>query len=138
MSHPNATDLAWLLNDLIARVPQTQHAVMLSNDGLLMAASAEFARENAEQLAAMASSLQSLAIGVGRHFHGGATRQTTIELDQMILLVTAAGHGASLAVLATAECDIGVIAYEMAMLIGRLGKHLTAAARSVPAPTPGR
>ena len=34
-------DLTWLVNDLVGRVDQTRHAVVLSADGLLMATSSE-------------------------------------------------------------------------------------------------
>ncbi|MGA8117097.1 MAG: roadblock/LC7 domain-containing protein [Actinocatenispora sp.] len=125
-------DLNWLLNDLIDRVPKANQAVVLSADGLMMAASRTLSREDAEHLSAVASSFQSLARGVGNRFKGGAIRQTIIEMESAFLLVTAAGRGACLAVLSGADADIGLIAYEMAMLVGRLGTHLSALERSNP------
>ncbi|MEU3456562.1 roadblock/LC7 domain-containing protein [Micromonospora sp. NPDC006766] len=123
------SDLAWLLDDLVSRVKQTQHAVVLSVDGLLMASSAQLGREDAEQLAAIASGIQSLAKGAGRHFGGGPVRQTVIELQSSFLFVTAAGHGACLAVLAAEDADVGLVAYEMAMVVTRAGKYLASPAR---------
>ncbi|MEU8263061.1 roadblock/LC7 domain-containing protein [Micromonospora sp. NPDC048999] len=123
------SDLAWLLDDLVRRVKQTQHAVVLSVDGLLMASSAGLGREDAEQLAAIASGIQSLAKGAGRHFGGGPVRQTVIEMQSSFLFVTAAGHGACLAVLAAEEADVGLVAYEMAMVVTRAGKYLASPAR---------
>ena len=38
-------DLAWLLNDLSDRVPDFQKAVILSRDGLVVAASSDLSRE---------------------------------------------------------------------------------------------
>ena len=59
----------------------------------------------------------------------GPVRQTVIEMESAFLLVTAAGKGACLAVLASEDADIGLIAYEMAMLVTRVGQYLTTPAR---------
>jgi predicted regulator of Ras-like GTPase activity (Roadblock/LC7/MglB family) len=123
------TDLRWLLNDLTARVDQARHAVLLSADGLLIAASSELSGEDADHLAAVASGFSSLARGAGRHFGGGAVRQTIIEMESAFLFVTAAGHGTCLAVLAAEDADIGLIAYEMAMLVARVGTYLATESR---------
>jgi uncharacterized protein len=122
-------DLAWLVDDLISRVDQARHAAVLSADGLLMAASRGLAREDAEHLSAVAAGFQSLARGAGRHFGGGAVRQTIVEMDGAFLFVTAAGRGACLAVLSDVEADMGLIAYEMAMLVARVGQYLTTQSR---------
>ena len=122
-------DLTWLLNDLVDRVAEVKQAVVLSADGLLMAASRGLSREDAEHLSAMASGFHSLARGAGRHFGGGNVRQTIVELDSLFLFVTAAGKRANLAVLAAENADVGLIAYEMTMLVTRVGKYLTTSAR---------
>lgn len=134
----NVANLNWLLNDLIQRVPGARNAIVLSADGLLMASSDMISREDAEHLAAVASSIQSLARGVSQRFSGGPTRQTVIEMESAVLLVTAAGRGACLGVLSEAQADMGMIAYEMAMLVGRLGTHLTAADRTAVGEPGGR
>lgn len=125
-------ELSWLLDSLVERVTQVRHAAVLSGDGLRIASSGGLDRENAEHLAAVAASFQSLARGAGRQFAGGAVRQTIVEMDSAFLFVTAAGQGACLAVLADAEADVGMIAYEMAMLVTRVGQHLSTAPRSAP------
>ena len=121
--------LGWLLDDLVRRVPAAQHAAVLSADGLLIGGSAGLTREDADHLSAIAAGFQSLARGAGRHFHGGPVRQTIIEMEAAFLFVTEAGTGACLAVLSAADADIGIIAYEMAMLVTRVGQYLTAPAR---------
>jgi predicted regulator of Ras-like GTPase activity (Roadblock/LC7/MglB family) len=126
----STVDLAWLVDDLVDRVEQAEHAAVLSADGLLIAASRGLGRDNAEHLSAVAAGFQSLARGAGRQFGGGAVRQTIVEMESAFLLVTAAGHGACLAVLATQDADIGLIAYEMAMLVTRVGQYLTTPTRS--------
>ncbi|GAA2384694.1 roadblock/LC7 domain-containing protein [Dactylosporangium salmoneum] len=121
--------LNWLLDDLVNRVPSVQRSVVLSVDGLMMGASRGLSQEDAEHLSAVAAGFQSLARGAGRHFGGGAVRQTIIEMESAFLFVTAAGRGACLAVLADADADIGLIAYEMAMLVQRVGENLSTSAR---------
>ena len=96
-------DLNWLLDDLANRVDHFRKAVILSRDGLVIAATQEMGRENAEHLSALAAGLQSLARGAGEHFGAGEVRQSIIELQHALLFVTAAGHGSCLAVLAPAE-----------------------------------
>ncbi|HEY3685826.1 MAG TPA: roadblock/LC7 domain-containing protein [Streptosporangiaceae bacterium] len=125
-----ANELNWLLNSLVERVPDIGKAVVLSADGLLIGTSSGLARADAEHLAAVAASFSSLARGAGRQFGGGAVRQTIVEMDEAFLFVTAAGSGACLAVLARAHADVGQIAYEMALLVSRVGPHLSAPPRS--------
>ena len=122
-------ELNWLLDDLAARVDQIKRAVILSRDGLAIAASQALSRENAEHLAALAAGVQSLARGAGEHFRLGDVRQTIIELEQAFLFVTAAGFGSCLAVMCPASADAGLVAYEMAMLVKRAGPHLVAQPR---------
>lgn len=131
MAQPTSTrDLAWLLDDLVERVAEIKQAVVLSADGLLIAASRGLNREDAEHLSALASGFQSLARGAGRHFGAGTVRQTIIEMDTLFLFVTAAGQRANLAVLGSENSDVGLIAYEMAMLVTRVGKYLTTPSRA--------
>jgi predicted regulator of Ras-like GTPase activity (Roadblock/LC7/MglB family) len=119
-----ARDLAWLLDDLSDRVPDFRRAVILSRDGLLIAASKDLSREDAEHLSAVASAMQSLAAGTGDRFTAGGVRQTIIELEQGIFFVIAAGEGSCLAALCPADTDAGAVAYEMAMLVKRAKPHL--------------
>ncbi|GHF64712.1 dynein regulation protein LC7 [Streptomyces griseus] len=102
---------------------------MLSNDGLVTGASTGLAREDAEHLAAVSSGLQSLARGSGRHFRAGRARQTMVEFDEALLFVTAAGDGSCLCVLTAAEADVGQVAYEMTLLVNRVGEHLGVSVR---------
>ena len=117
-------ELSWLLDDLVTRVASIRKALVLSGDGLAIGASDGLTREDGEHLAAVASGFHSLAKGVGRHFNAGSVRQTMVELDDAFLLVTAAGDGSCLAVLTDAESDVGQVAYEMTLLVKRVGVHL--------------
>ncbi|MER7948606.1 roadblock/LC7 domain-containing protein [Streptomyces sp. NPDC096079] len=122
-------ELDWLLDDLTQRVGFIRHALVLSNDGLVTGASSGLVREDAEHLAAVSSGLHSLARGSGRHFRAGRARQTMVEFDDALLFVTAAGEGSCLCVLSSAEADVGQVAYEMTLLVNRVGEHLGVAVR---------
>ncbi|BFO19771.1 hypothetical protein SHKM778_61590 [Streptomyces sp. KM77-8] len=128
--HARQGELNWLLDDLVDRVASVRKAIVLSSDGLATGASKDLTREDSEHLAAVASGFHSLAKGVGRHFEAGDVRQTVVELDEAFLFVTAAGDGSCLAVLADADSDVGQIAYEMTLLVKRVGVHLGAAPRT--------
>lgn len=129
-----SSELDWLLDDLVNRVVGAERAVVLSADGLLIGRSSNLADGDAEHLSAVASAFQSLATGTGRHFGGGRVRQTVVEMDHAFLFVTAAGAGACLALLAAEDADMGMIAYEMNMMIKRVGQVLTSAPRNVGQP----
>jgi len=120
-----AGQLDWLLDDLVQRVSHVTKAVILSQDGMALAASKTLERDDAEHLAALAAGLQSLARGAGRHFGGGGgVRQTIIEMESGFLLTAAAGSGTCLAVLTEPGADLGLVAYEMAILVRRTGEHI--------------
>ena len=121
--------LSWLLDNLVDQVEHVQRALVLSRDGLVVAASRGLTPEDSEHLSALAAGLQSLARGAGRHFRAGEVRQTIIEMDFAFLFVIAAGRGTCLAVLTSADANVGLIAYEMAMLVRRMGKYLAAEPR---------
>ena len=124
------SELNWLLDDLVERVAGVRKAMVLSGDGLPTGVSEGLSREDSEHLAAVASGFHSLAKGVGRHFEAGGVRQTVVELDEAFLFVTAAGDGSCLAVLSDADSDVGLVAYEMTLLVKRVGAHLGTARRT--------
>ncbi|GCD39393.1 dynein regulation protein LC7 [Streptomyces chrestomyceticus JCM 4735] len=123
-------ELSWLLDELVDRVGSIRKALILSSDGLAIGSSAGLTREDSEHLAAVASGFHSLAKGVGRHFEAGRVRQTLVELEEAFLFVSAAGDGSCLAVLADADSDVGLVAYEMTLLVKRVGAHLGTAPRA--------
>jgi predicted regulator of Ras-like GTPase activity (Roadblock/LC7/MglB family) len=127
-----ASELDWLLDDLVARVVDIEKAVILSRDGLAIGASAGLSKEDADHLSAVAAGFQGLARGVGRHFGGGHATQIIVEMESKFLFVSAAGEGSCLAVLATSSADAGLVAYEMAVLVTRVGEHLSVRSRPVP------
>lgn len=130
------TELDWLLDGLIDGTAGAQRAVVLSSDGLLLARSSTMSIPDAEHLSAVASAFQSLSRGTGRHFGGGDVRQTIVEMEHAFLLVTAAGAGACIALLASEDADLGMLAYETNLMVTRVGAYLSAAPRGAEPPPP--
>jgi uncharacterized protein len=121
----SAQDLNWLITNFVERVPAVAHAIVVSADGLPLAFSAGFPEDRADQLAAVTSGLTSLTQGAARVFEAGSVIQTVVEMDGGLLLVMAISNGSSLAVLAAPDCDMGLVAYEMTLLVERVGRALT-------------
>jgi predicted regulator of Ras-like GTPase activity (Roadblock/LC7/MglB family) len=120
-----AADFSWLVGNLANRTPGVTHAMVVSADGLPVAVSDRLDRPKADQLAAIASGLASLTQGGARCMDGGLVRQTVVEMSRGLLLVMAISDGSCLAVLAGSSCDVGVVVYEMTMLVSRAGDVLT-------------
>ena len=118
-------DLNWLITNFVERVASVAHAIVVSSDGLPLAYSNGFPSDRVDQLAAVTSGLTSLTQGASRVFEGGPVTQTVVEMQRGLLLVMAISDGSSLAVLASADCDMGLVSYEMALLVERVGRALT-------------
>lgn len=127
-----ANSLDWLVSNFAREVPGVSHAVLVSVDGLTVAASEHLPPERADQLAAVASGLASLATGASQLFEGGRVLQSVVEMEHGYLLLMRVGDGSHLATLASASCDIGQIGYEMAVLVERVGAVVQSVRRSAP------
>jgi uncharacterized protein len=126
----NRQDLSWLVTNFVTRVPQVAHGVVVSSDGLPLAFSDGFPAERADQLSAIASGLTSLTQGAAQIFDAGGVAQTVVEMERGLLFVMAIGNGSVFAVLAAPDCDLGLVAYEMSLLVERVGRVLTPALRT--------
>jgi predicted regulator of Ras-like GTPase activity (Roadblock/LC7/MglB family) len=124
-----AAELNFLLDDLVERVPQIRKVVVLSRDGLVMGKSRGVGREDAEYLAALAAGFHSLAIGAKPQLESGEIRQTLIEMDKGLFFVVPAGANSCLALLSEAGANAGLVAYEMTMLVKRVGRQLSTGIR---------
>jgi len=120
-----ASEFSWLVGNFASRTPGVAHALVVSADGLPVAASERLDRPKADQLAAIACGLASLTQGGARCMDGGLVKQTVVEMDRGLLVVMAISDGSCLAVLAGSSCDVGVVAYEMTVLVSRTGEVLT-------------
>jgi predicted regulator of Ras-like GTPase activity (Roadblock/LC7/MglB family) len=120
-----------LITDFVRRVPGAAHAVVVSADGLLLGSSQGLPRDRAEQLSAVASGLISLTQGAARVFEAGDVAQTVVEMERGYLFLMQISDGSCLAVLAAPNCDIGLVAYEMTLLVERVGQQLTPELRAM-------
>lgn len=120
-----AQKLTWLVNNFVTEVPGVAHAIVVSSDGLLLTVSDGLSVERAEQLAAVASGLLSLAQGGTRLFDQGSCVQTIVTMERGYLFVMAISDGSCLAVLASRDCDLKVVAYQMTLLVDSAGHVLT-------------
>ena len=98
-----ARNINWLVENFVDRVPGVKESVVVSADGLPMAVSR----------------------GLDRDAAGGPVTQIVIEMENAFLFVTGISDGSCLAVVADGTSDIGLVAYEMAVLVERAGAVLT-------------
>ncbi|KAB8196776.1 roadblock/LC7 domain-containing protein [Nonomuraea phyllanthi] len=125
-------ELAWLLENLLERTPQTRHALVLSRDGLRLSHTSALSTDRADQLAAIASGIQSLSYGASVEFGDGTggLRQSMTEFHGGMLFIVEAGDGAHLAVVARDDADPGLIGHNMNELVEQIGEYLTAPPRT--------
>ncbi|MBF6175853.1 roadblock/LC7 domain-containing protein [Nocardia blacklockiae] len=131
MTTSTTAQLGWLLEQLLARTPQTRHALLLSSDGLKICHTPELSVDQADQLSAIAAGIQSLSHGASIEFGSGrgGVRQSMTEFYGGILFIVEAGTGAHIAVVATEDADAGLIGHNMRELVEQLGEYLAAAPR---------
>jgi uncharacterized protein len=121
----DAQSLNWLVDSFVRNTAGVAHAAVISTDGLLVAVSERLDRARADQLAAIASGVESLTQGAARLFQAGSVNQTVVEMEKGFLFVMSVRDGSCLAVLATPSCDVGLIGYEMAVMVAKVGEVLT-------------
>ncbi|MFF1873563.1 roadblock/LC7 domain-containing protein [Streptomyces sp. CB03911] len=131
MSSATGRDLDWLLENLLTATPGARHALVLSADGLKLCHTAALSTDQADQLAAIASGIQSLAHGASIEFgdRSGGVRQSMTEFHGGILCIVAAGEGAHLALVTDDDADVGVVGHNMHGLVEQIGSRLSAPPR---------
>ncbi|BAU86019.1 roadblock/LC7 family protein [Streptomyces laurentii] len=144
-----ARNLQWLLGNLVEEVPGVHSVAVVSSDGLLLlssdpdiqnsatvAAAAPAARRpggprgSTADLATIVSGIGSLTIGAARLMDGGGVKQTMVAMDEGSVFVMSISDGSLLGVHAEPDCDMSVVAYHMALFVGRAGHVLTPELRS--------
>ncbi|RAY13879.1 dynein regulation protein LC7 [Actinomadura craniellae] len=115
----------WLLASFVRETDGVTDAVAVSSDGLLMAMSEGLDRAGAEHLAAIVSGMTSLAHSASRQYGFDGLKLVMIEMRRGFLLVSAVSDGSCLGVVATADCDLGLIGHEITVLCDRFGALLT-------------
>jgi predicted regulator of Ras-like GTPase activity (Roadblock/LC7/MglB family) len=140
-----ARNLHWLLTNLVEEVPGIQSVAVVSSDGLLLLSSDHSRNAEARELrtdrptgprgssadlATIVSGIGSLTIGAAKLMESGAVRHTMVEMDEGSLFVMSISDGSLLGVHGSADCDMSVVAYHMALFVGRAGHVLTPELRS--------
>lgn len=135
MSWPQQEDsnqLGWLIDDFVQSIPNVLHAAVVTTDGLVLVFSEEIPKDDADQLAAITSGLASLTDGAADCFGAAPVHQVIVEMAGGYLFVTRVSDGSALAVMCNPACDIGLVGYEMSLLISRIGDVLSPDLRAAP------
>ncbi|WP_394430490.1 roadblock/LC7 domain-containing protein [Streptomyces sp. SGAir0957] len=137
-----ARNLHWLLTNLVEEVPGLLSVAVVSSDGLLLLSSDPGRNTEAPvdrtggpkgssaDLATIVSGVGSLTIGAAKLMDGGGVKQTMVAMEDGSLFVMSISDGSLLGVHATPDCDMSVVAYHMALFVGRAGHVLTPELRS--------
>jgi predicted regulator of Ras-like GTPase activity (Roadblock/LC7/MglB family) len=125
-------DCGWLIRQFAEEVPGVTHALIVSLDGLQLAASRTVPRDLGDQLAALTAGLLSMADRSGALLDLGTSEYVTIRLPRGHLLFMRVGDSAGLAVAAATGCDLRVVAYHMTQFVGAVGHVLTPQVRHEP------
>jgi predicted regulator of Ras-like GTPase activity (Roadblock/LC7/MglB family) len=135
-----ARNLHWLLTNLVEEVPGLLSVAVVSSDGLLLLSSdpgrnaeartADSTKRtgpkgSAADLATIVSGIGSLTIGAAKLMDGGGVKQTMVAMDEGSVFVMAISDGSLLGVHGSPDCDMSVVAYHMALFVGRAGHVLT-------------
>lgn len=127
MVQADSQSFDWLLGNFVRQTDGVRDAVAVSSDGLLIAMSAGLDRPSADRLAAVVSGLSSLARSASRSYDFDDLKLIMIEMTRGFLLVSAIADGSCVGVIADADCEVGLVGYEMAVLADRAGGLLTPA-----------
>ncbi|WP_149179434.1 roadblock/LC7 domain-containing protein [Streptomyces sp. TRM49041] len=138
-----ARNLHWLLGNLVEEVPGARSVAVVSSDGLLLLSSdpdqqgrdsgaerPRGPRGSSADLATIVSGIASLTVGAARLMDGGNVKQTMIAMAEGSVFVMSISDGSLLGVHAAPDCDMSVVAYHMALFVGRAGHVLTPELRS--------
>lgn len=123
----DARSFSWLLGSFVEQTAGVTDAVAVSSDGLLMAMSSTLDRSSAEQVAAIISGMVSLGQGAASCFGFDGLEQMIVAMRGGLLLVASISDGSCIGVVAKKGCDIGVVGYQMTLLVERAGAVLTPA-----------
>ena len=112
-----ARNLNWLVSNFVERVPGVNEATVVSSDGLLIALSDGLDRSSGDRLAAVSAGLLSIAKGGSTPIGGGRVHEVIVEMDLAMLFVMRVSDTSVLAATTARPCDVGLVGYEMAVLV---------------------
>lgn len=122
-----ANNVNWLMANFVRNTPGVDQAVAVSSDGLLIALSAHLDRASADKLAAIITGIRALAHGAANELGKGQVLQVLVEMANAYLFVAAISGGSTMGVAAAKDCDLGLVGYEITLLVDRVGPQLTPA-----------
>ena len=120
-----ANNVNWLVANFVERTPGVEQAVAVSSDGLLLALSATINRSGADRVAAIITGMRALSQGAAAELNKGPVVQVLIEMGSAYLFVSSISGGSTLGVVAVKNCELGLVGYEIAMFVDRVGAQLT-------------
>jgi len=122
-----ANNVNWLMASFVRSTPGVDQAIAVSSDGLLIALSSHLERASADKLAAIITGMRALAHGAANELAKGQVLQVLVEMGNEFLFVSAISGGSTLGVVASRGCDLGLVGYEITLLVERVGAQLTPA-----------
>jgi predicted regulator of Ras-like GTPase activity (Roadblock/LC7/MglB family) len=122
-----ANNINWLMANFVRNTPGADEAIAVSSDGLLIALSSHLERASADKLAAIITGMRALAHGAANELGKGQVLQVLVEMAKGYLFVAAISGGSTLGVVAARDCDLGLVGYEITLLVDRVGPQLTPA-----------
>ena len=117
--------LSWLLDRFERETPGVRFVQTVSGDGIHLACSSSMDRTSADRFAAVTSGLTSLCESAGDVFGMTPVVRQVIETGTGWILVSRISPRASLAVITERHADLGLIGYEMTLLIEQAGEILS-------------
>ncbi|MBY8874223.1 roadblock/LC7 domain-containing protein [Micromonospora sp. PLK6-60] len=118
-------DCGWLVRQFADDVPGVTHALVVSLDGLQLAASRQVPRDLGDQLAALTAGLLSMADRSADLLDLGQSEYLTVRLPRGHLLFMRVSDAAGLAVAAAAGCDLRIVSYHMTQFVTAVRHALT-------------
>ena len=134
---PDTTQFGYALDELCRRVPDVRAVVVVSSDGLLLAANRDLPTDHGDQIAAIVASEIGLSRGLSTVTKSGAVgihvdEDDTVALDYLLValshatwLIMTARDVVLLAAAVSADGDPAVVAGELHKLGGRFADHIT-------------
>jgi predicted regulator of Ras-like GTPase activity (Roadblock/LC7/MglB family) len=120
-----ANNVNWLMASFVRSTPGVEQAMAVSSDGLLIALSSQLERASADKMAAIITGMRALAHGTANELAKGQVMQVLVEMHNAYLFITAISGGSTLGVVAARDCDLGLVGFEITLLVERVGAQLS-------------
>lgn len=120
-----ANNVNWLMASFVRTTPGVEQAMAVSSDGLLIALSSQLERASADKMAAIITGMRALAHGAANELAKGQVMQVLVEMQNAYLFISAISGGSTLGVVAARDCDLGLVGFEITLLVERVGAQLS-------------